>query len=508
MNTLRTKKHQGLEKGAALLIAVFALMLISAVAVSLVLMSGTGSAIDANYRNATKAFYSAYAGLEEGRGRLAPANPNTITASLPSPMGVSPTIQVQYITNPATGETVTPTNLASSNKYADNEFANEWGVPVTGTGVSVAASIASNSAVAGLSGPMYKWVRITGVTEASENMDVDGNGTKDSTYPIFYVGGHQYLDSPANAGLGGSQVYRVAALAVTPDNSRRMLQYDVVMNSLNLNIPAAVTLDGSPATVGSASSKPFYINGTDGSGSAPNPPGCTPSSPAEPAIGDVNNSDTTTIDAGLKRPTQYLGSCATTPCVQNVSSSLPSGPGVPVDYTTPTGLDGPQPDSLMQTLLANATNVNSCATYPNTTEPAPGACSFSDSNINLGSAGSPAINFVEGDLSMGPVTGYGILVVTGNLSWSGNYAWNGLILVIGQGTMSAAGGGHGEIDGSIFLANTRNTSGALLSTLGPTSIGWSGGGGNGVYYNSCWVSNSQNSMKKFNVLSFREILNF
>jgi Tfp pilus assembly protein PilX len=503
MTTMRSSRSP--EQGAALLIAIFALMLISAVAISLMLMSGTGSAIDANYRNSTKAFYSALAGLEEGRGRLAPGNPDAILATLPSPMTVGPTIQVQYIVNPSSGETVSPTNLASSNRYADNEFTNEWGIPVTNSSVSVLTNITSDSTAAGLNGGMYKWVRITGITEKSANMDVDNDGSLDNAYPIFYVGGHQYVDSPANAGLDGSQVYRITALAVLPDNSRRMLQYDVVMNSGVLNIPSAVTLDGSPATVGSASSNPFYINGNDGSGSAGNPPGCTPSSPAVPAIGDVNNTDTGTIDTGLKRPTHYLGSCGTTPCVQNVSSSLPTSP---INYTTPTGLDGTQSSSLMQTLLANAANVNACSTYPNTPEPAPGACSFTDANINLGSASNPAVNFVEGDLSIGPVTGYGLLVVTGNLSFSGNYAWNGLILVIGQGTVTANGGGHGEIDGGIFLANTRNTSGALLPSLGTTSISWSGGGGNGVYYNSCWVSNSQNSMRKFNVLSFQEILNF
>jgi hypothetical protein len=63
-------------------------------------------------------------------------------------------------------------------------------------------------------------------------------------------------------------------------------------------------------------------------------------------------------------------------------------------------------------------------------------------------------------------------------------------------------------DGSIFLANTRSTTGALLPSLGPTSISWSGGGGNGVYYNSCWVSSAQNAVSKYSVLSFREVLDF
>jgi len=67
--TARTAKQQ-LESGAAMLIAVFALMLISVVAVALVISSGTDSSLAGNYRTATSAYYASLAGLEEARGRL------------------------------------------------------------------------------------------------------------------------------------------------------------------------------------------------------------------------------------------------------------------------------------------------------------------------------------------------------------------------------------------------------------------------------------------------------
>lgn len=499
MNPFHARRRRAAEQGVALLIAIFALMLISAVAISLVLMSGTGSAIDSNYRNSTKAFYEAYAGLEEGRGRMAPLHPDTILNTLPSPLSVSPTIQVQYILNPAPGETVAPTNLAASNKYADFEFAQEWGVPVTNATVQVLLNIASDSNLAGLNGPLYKWVRITGLTEAAAKIDIDGDGNEDPAFPIFYAGGNEYVDNLGNSLIQGNQVYRLTALAVLPDGSRRMLQYDVTMNTLNLAFPSALTFDGHPASYGSASSMPFYMNGNDGAGHSGEPAGCTPSQPVRPAMGDINNGDTSTLDSSLFRPNHYLGNSGP-PSVSNISSSLPTSP---VNYSTPSGLDGPQPSSLTQTLLANATAVATCGNWP-----AAPFCNFTDANIPLGSATSPVIDFVEGNLSLGPVTGYGILVVTGNLTMSGNSGWRGAVLVIGQGTMAVSGGGNNEIDGALFLANTRDTSGNLLNTLGPTSLNWSGGGGNGVYFDSCWLSNAQNSIKKFNVLSFREILNF
>jgi hypothetical protein len=123
----------------------------------------------------------------------------------------------------------------------------------------------------------------------------------------------------------------------------------------------------------------------------------------------------------------------------------------------------------------------------------------------MGSASSPQITVVNGDLSLtGSTTGYGILVVTGTLSFSGNSGWRGIVLVIGQGNMQESGGGNGEYDGAILIAKTLDASGRPLATLGSPILNWNGGGGNGVYYDSCWVSNA-NPPQNYKVLSFREI---
>ncbi len=73
--------------------------------------------------------------------------------------------------------------------------------------------------------------------------------------------------------------------------------------------------------------------------------------------------------------------------------------------------------------------------------------------IDLGSAAHPAINYIDGDLTLsGLTTGYGILVVTGTLRFSGNFLWNGIILVVGDGVMEYAGGGNAEINGTCLRA--------------------------------------------------------
>ena len=112
------------ESGAAMLIAIFALLLISVVAIALVVSTGTDSSLAGNYRTATTAYYAGVAGLEEARGRLLWKNPDFINNGNSYPNLWSLT-QVLYITNPASGETVDPT---SSNPayYPDTEYIHEF----------------------------------------------------------------------------------------------------------------------------------------------------------------------------------------------------------------------------------------------------------------------------------------------------------------------------------------------------------------------------------------------
>src|SRR5712671_4172584 len=119
------------EQGAALIIAIFTLMLISEVGTALILTAGTQSAVKGNYKASMHAFYDAKAGLEEARGRLWSYNPNSINNCVfPTPGAPMQLGRVCYIVNPSNGEgTVDPTNPA--NPYADVEYQQEWITPVT-----------------------------------------------------------------------------------------------------------------------------------------------------------------------------------------------------------------------------------------------------------------------------------------------------------------------------------------------------------------------------------------
>jgi hypothetical protein len=122
------------------------------------------------------------------------------------------------------------------------------------------------------------------------------------------------------------------------------------------------------------------------------------------------------------------------------------------------------------------------------------------------SASNPQTVFVDGSFDLGPNTGYGLLVVTGNFTYHGNSGWNGIILVIGDGTTTflGNGGGSGQFNGAIFAATTRDAAGNQLPNFGTVNFDITGGGGNGIYYDSCWINNVQKP-PTYQVLSFREL---
>src|SRR5277367_4714323 len=127
---MRIKRPEAAESGVALLISLFALLLICVVGVALVMASGTHSALTGNYHSATSVYYAALAGLEEGRGRMLAKSANSLPTALSLPTGSLPGPgQVWYIINPLPGETVAPWDQSTLTTYPDTEYALEFGVP-------------------------------------------------------------------------------------------------------------------------------------------------------------------------------------------------------------------------------------------------------------------------------------------------------------------------------------------------------------------------------------------
>lgn len=83
----------------------------------------------------------------------------------------------------------------------------------------------------------------------------------------------------------------------------------------------------------------------------------------------------------------------------------------------------------------------------------------------------------DGELMLNNATGYGILLVKGNLKLAGNIDWHGIIIATGVVTTSGGGSNNKNIQGQVYSGS---------SALGDTTVN----GGVNISYNSCEVKKS------------------
>jgi Tfp pilus assembly protein PilX len=102
------------------------------------------------------------------------------------------------------------------------------------------------------------------------------------------------------------------------------------------------------------------------------------------------------------------------------------------------------------------------------------------SSTNYVTVYSDATQQDDGELRLNNVTGYGILLVKGNLQLAGNIDWHGIIIATGVVTASGGGSNSKNIQGQVY-------SGA--SSLGDTTVS----GSVTIGYNSCEVKKSLSS---------------
>src|SRR6266496_5098326 len=70
------KMHQEKEQGFSLIVALLALMLLSAVAVGMMFMASTETAVSSNFKSEETAYFAARGGVEEVRDRMLPSPPS------------------------------------------------------------------------------------------------------------------------------------------------------------------------------------------------------------------------------------------------------------------------------------------------------------------------------------------------------------------------------------------------------------------------------------------------
>jgi hypothetical protein len=263
------------ERGVALIFAIFTLLLISAIAASLVFMSNTETSVNSNYRAERVSAFGAKSGMEEVRDRMALPTTNAqsllnllpgVLAGNPLP-GVFPPApnSILYVVNEGTAAgTVKP--WVAGNAYMDDELCHDFAgvqagaqpasdvrctTPPTAAmlvaGETAAAPTTSTYPWAGTAAALtYKWVRVTlkqngsnqnygvsgPVTPANQAIQVCWNGSNEILVNAPDLICQDNIDPTSltipKAIKSATPVYIVTALAVSATGStRKMVQAEV-----------------------------------------------------------------------------------------------------------------------------------------------------------------------------------------------------------------------------------------------------------------------------------------
>jgi Tfp pilus assembly protein PilX len=493
MMTLRKRKASASQRGIALIIALLVLLLLSAVGMGMVMMSNAETSVSSNFRDEQTAFFASKAGMEEVRDRLRSAAPNSLSGVLPATALPGAANAIIYVTNPVNGEVVAPW-VTTGNNYPDDEYCKEFppcgANLVAGTYVQQAASNAYQAAP-----PLpWKWVRVIAKENKSDTgavrvTSVDGQINNNR---VCFAGTNEISTAAASCTAANSNyvpVYELTALAVTPSGSRRMTQFEV-RRTVFPPMPGAMIFDGpNPVYSPNPNSAAFGVSGTDAAQGPNAGTGCGPAV-NEPAVGADGGAAAASLSGQVNRPGSYTSNTpyTATPAVSDVSGAL--GP-----LTTVDGLAN---------LVNSITNAAGSNVFPNANNATP---------TNLGTSASPAINVVQGDYTF-PGSGTGILLVTGTLTFNGTPSFNGLILVIGKGSVQKNGGGGGTLNGSLFVANLYSDVPPTHTNLIPLgannppgipTIAWNGGGNATIQYDSCWI-NAVTQVFPYRIVAQRELI--
>lgn len=511
------------QRGVVLLLALIALLLISAVGAAILFMAAGESTIVGSQRLTARAFYAAVAGVEEGRFRLLPTNQPTGTPPLglnySDPLAGAVGVPVIPCTASEQAGTLVPCNTASVVAYGarpENVLyimnstaaspaapASVPGTPASPTNdpflatelpspiVSATGSIQPGAGTA--NSIRYEWIRINLKTERASGQDINLDGTTADDEPIFYYQGRQYRHAdllafdaavlplpwgpapPANAGrpcaaaVCASPVYMLTAFAMIPPTSSRIVRSEVT----------AVPPFAMDTAV--ASQSPIQVSGTSRyigyDGCDPDcvgfPPG-TPPATCNTAVPLQSWSAGSGISGGASKtyppppcppPSTGTGNA----CVQQQTGAFP--------YDV---------NELIATLRPLAMPV-APGVY---TGLAMGGFPFADP-IN-GAGADPIITYVGGDFKCtAGCSGAGILIVDGNFDFNASMEFYGIVIV--RGDVTVLGGGSPTTGCNIY--------GALLSGGG---VSTKLGGGICFHYNTCAQKNIFQN-RPLLVLSFREI---
>jgi hypothetical protein len=110
----------------------------------------------------------------------------------------------------------------------------------------------------------------------------------------------------------------------------------------------------------------------------------------------------------------------------------------------------------------------------------------------FGTAAKPIITYCQGDIGFSDATGYGVMIINGNLNLSGNFKFYGIVIVYGDSKIRINSIGNNSIIGATILVGQT----VEIESQGNSSY----------YYSSEAIANAQMNLKssRFEVLSWWE----
>jgi Tfp pilus assembly protein PilX len=190
---MRTIKNRVSEKGVALLLSILALLLLSAIAVSMMYMSSTESSVSANFKAEETQYFAARAGIEEVRDRMIPGTaPYSINGLSAGPNPPCPGDPNCYLPNAMpTGVNGQVVYVLQRGVTSDSifNFASATGCPLGQLGCMADDELCHDYAIGGMAKSAQPNVRCT--TTPSGN-----NGNGGAWYSIPGLGQGGVVGSP------------------------------------------------------------------------------------------------------------------------------------------------------------------------------------------------------------------------------------------------------------------------------------------------------------------------
>ncbi len=520
------------ESGIALFFAIFTLMLLTAIAFSLVFMSNTETLVNANYREEQVAYFAAKAGIEEARARMMASDPNPITLGIIAPSAAGGIIYL--LNNAGVANAVQPWLLA--NAYADTELCHDgYGlagltivapdircttVPSSSTYYTIIASTIPFSGTA--NALPFRWVRIAPklngsvqgpyTTTVSTAYSVNSAVGTAATL-VCWDGIKELVLTAANCNAMSNaittymtNVYLITSLAVSPAGARRMVQAEVALSPTTpfpyglyaqSNTCPAVTF------IGNNSSTDSYTTAAGGTyASTHSNSGGDVGSNGEVSVGNGNVNGI----VGVLPAPPGIGTCAT-PFAVGPNGIPASATYLSQPYNFPTP---PAPNPLPPTTAYAGGNSIVPGTYGNislagntTLTMTPGTYTFNSLSMagNASVVVSPAGAVV---LNIAGVGGGTVLAIAGNgVNNTGTIPNNFLINYGGSGGISI--GGNGTSTAVIDAPNSAmdlHGNGAFYGSIvgGTMTIN-----GNGAFHFDRNSALSPPSNGYYSMISYREI---